>query len=198
MRIVLLISISVLIVSCSLFKKKNKNQEVSEIAVDAPVAEKEPKQVMSIEIAEASENQVMMAYHEVCDVFLAALQSGSSENIEALFPDAALAKFLSPAETSELTDAEIKDKMINGLVTRFKENLNKLKAAANENNVDLSALTIRNCLYFDSGDPETVPRVLSVEFGSETKLYKVPITVLDYNKKTYVFEILKTTGIFDE
>ncbi|MBO6514960.1 MAG: hypothetical protein JJ975_00230 [Bacteroidia bacterium] len=198
MRIFLYVSVVFLFCSCKLFKKNSSSsEEVSK--TEKTEAASEPEQPNStIEIAEAQETNVMMAYHEVCDVFLAVLQTQNWEIINPFFAEPDLARYLSPKQTIDQTDQQIREKMIGPMTQRFKDNIGKLRKSAEENSVDLTKLRVQNCLYFDSDDPATVPRVLSVELGDGSKVYKIPVTVLDYKKQTYVFEILNTTRIFDK
>lgn len=184
--------------SCSLFKSgKKKSTENVETTTEVS-AENEIEEPKVIVVSESSDAPVMMAYHEICDQFLLALQSGSMEPLSTFAVTPALARILSPKETAELTDKQIQETMISGLQQRFLDNLNKLRQAAKDNSVDLNKLRVQNCLYFESDDPPTVPRVLSIELESKGNVFKIPVTILSHEKKTYVFEILKTTGVFDK
>ncbi len=153
-------------------------------------------EIADIETVDVAPDVVIMAYGEVCDAFVASLQSGAVRPLETFFPTVDLAKTIAPKETSGKSDEEIKTQMVDGLINRFKGNLIQLQEAAKLNRVNLRSLTIKNCLYNESTDPETVPRVLSIEVMDNNKTYTIPVTVLTFEKKTYLFEILNTQNVF--
>lgn len=191
MKKVAFLFLCVWLTSCGLFKSKKATSE----AVEEPV-EEEPVIEMVIK-DQPPPSGIKMTYGEICETFLSTLQIGSAEGMNAYFPTVQVARSMSPNETNGKSDEEV-EKMLAGMKNRFKENLIKLRAAAIENKVELGKLNIRNCLYFDSEDGAMVPRVLSVEIGTADDLYKIPITVLNYSGKTYVFEVLNTTNIFNK
>jgi len=196
MKIFTLVITIVCFTSCGLFKK-NQKDDPTKIA-EEPVAEQEPTQpVQNIEVEQTPPQGIKMTYGEICEAFLATLQSGSVDQISQYFPPVSVARAMSGSSVSGKTDEEVQ-KMIDGMTARFGENVVKLQTAATENNVDVNGLRIRNCLYFDSKDPAMVPRVLSVELSDGSKDYKIPVTVLNYSGKTYVFEILNTQNVFNK
>ena len=189
MKNVALIILSVWLSSCGLFKSnKSKTEVVEEPVEDKPV---------ELVVDQPPQSGIKMTYGEICEAFLSTLQIGSVDGMNAFFPTVQVARSMSPNETSGKSDEEV-GKMITGMKLRFKENLIRLRASAIENKVELGNLKIKNCLYFDTKDNAMVPRVLSVEIGNQDKDYKIPLTVLNYSGKTYVFEILNTTNIFDK
>lgn len=191
----------IFLTSCGLFKKKVKDDEVvaeTEMSKD-PDAEIKPRSTpVPIETVQPAQDDLIMAYGEVCEAFLAALKSGSTAPMEPFFPDVRMAKSIAPNEVANKTDEQIENEILKGMRDRFTNNLTRLRAHAAENNVDLNKQSLLNCLYVESKDPDMVPRVLSVEIGSPEKKYPIAITVLKLDSKTYVFEILNTTGIFNK
>jgi len=196
MRIIAIITVVMCLTSCGLFKK-NKGSDPTVIQ-EEPVAEETPAEPTNpIEVTEIPPSSIKMTYGEICEAFLSTLQSGSVDQISPYAPTVAVARAMASGETSGKSDKDVQA-MIDGVTDRFKENIEKLRTAASENNVDLNNLRVRNCLYNESTDPAMVPRVLSVELSNGTKDFSIPVTVLNYSGKTYVFEILMTTGIFDK
>ncbi|MFT5513117.1 MAG: hypothetical protein ACI8SE_001517 [Bacteroidia bacterium] len=196
MRLIAIITAIICFTSCGLFKKK-KQADPTKI-VEAPVAEEQPTQpIQTIEAEEIPPQGIKMTYGEICESFLSTLQSGSVDQISQYLPNLSVARAIFGQEASGKSDEEVQA-MIDGLTARFMENIEKLRTSASENGVDINTLRVRNCLYFDSEDPIMVPRVLSVELSDGTKDYKIPVTVLNYSGKTYVFKILITTNIFDK
>lgn len=172
---------------------KSRNKEV----VEETVAEDTPKsEITDIETVETAPEVMIMGYGEICDAFVATLQTGNSRPMEQYFPTLDLAKTIAPNETSGKTDEQIKTEMVDALINRFKENLHKLQEAAKLNRITLQSLTVKNCLYNESSDPETVPRVLNIEVMDNNGSYTIPVTVLKFENKTYVFEILNTQNVF--
>lgn len=196
MRIVAIMTAIVCLTACGLFKK-NKGSDPTVIQ-EEPVAEETPTEPTTpLEVTKIPPAGIKMTYGEICEAFLSTLQSGSIDQISQYTPTIAVARAMSAKETNGKSDKEVQG-MIDGLTARFNENIGKLKTAASENNVDLNNLRVRNCLYNESTDPVMVPRVLSVELSNGVKDFSIPVTVLNYSGKTYVFEILMTTGIFDK
>ncbi|MCB9262426.1 MAG: hypothetical protein H6607_08640 [Flavobacteriales bacterium] len=183
--------------SCALFKSK-KTKTASPTAEATPV--KLPKDLPTLDTvfeAEPAEDVIVMAYSEVGNAFLSSLKNGNTNSLKPFMADVSVAKTLSPKETKGMTDKEIENKMLTSLHARFDDNFNKLIAAAKENKVDLAPLRLLNCIYHETTDPQTVPRALTIEIGTSTAKYSIPVTVINLANKTYIFEILKTTGVFN-
>lgn len=196
MRLIAIMTALICLTSCGLFKKSEQDDPTK--IVEEPVAEQQPTQpTIALELKDAPPEEIKMTYGEICEAFLSTLRSGSVDQMSQFFPSLSVARAISGQEASGKSDKDVQE-MINGLTTRFMENIEKLKTSASDNNVEINSLRVRNCLYFDSKDPVLVPRVLSVELSDGSKDYKIPVTVLNYSGKTYVFEILNTTNIFNK
>ncbi len=194
MKNLLILLIVTLLSSCGLFKKKESNEPT--VIKEEPQAEKEI--VAPTIILDPTENPpegVQMAYGEVCEAFKATLQSGSLDQFIQYLPTVAIARAMSPTETTGKSDKDVQI-MIDGLSKTFLRNIKKIQESAEENNVDLTKLMTRNCIYYKSDAPPMEPRVLSVQLSSGTVDFNVPITILNYSGKSYVFEILNTTNLF--
>lgn len=196
MRLIALTTILFFLTSCGLFKKNQGDDPT--VIKEEPVVEETPiEPIKTLEVEEIPPQGIKMTYGEICEAFLSTLQSGSNDQISQYFATVPVARAMSGKETNGKTDKDVQV-MIDGLTARFQENINKLRTAADENNIDITKLRVRNCLYNESTDPAMVPRVLSVQLSNGVKDYTIPVTVLNYSGKTYVFEILMTTGIFDK
>ena len=196
MRILAIMTTFICLSACGLFKKNNGEDPT--VIQEEPVAEETPTEpIKTIEVEQVPPAGIKMTYGEVCESFLSTLQSGSIDQISQYTPTVAVARAMSGKETDGKSDKDVQG-MIDGLTTRIKDNIDLLRTAASDNNVDLNNLRLRNCLYNESTDPVMVPRVLSVQLSDGVKDYSIPVTVLNYSGKTYVFEILMTTGIFNK
>lgn len=196
MRLIAITTLVIFISSCGLFKK-SKGEDPTVIQ-EEPVAQETPDEpIIKLEVEEIPPEGIKMTYGEVCEAFLSTLQSGSIDQISQYNPSVTVARAMSGKETAGKSDKDVQA-MIDGMNDRFKENIEKLRTAAKDNDVDLNTLRIRNCLYNESTDPAMVPRVLSVQLSNGVQDFTIPVTVLNYSGKTYVFEILNTTRIFDK
>ena len=119
------------------------------------MAQQDPTQadqpIKNIEVQQTPPEGIQMAYGEICESFLSTLQSGSADQISQYFLDVTVARAIAGKETSGKTDKEVQV-MVDGMTSRFMENVNNLRTDADENNVTLNSLRVRNCLYFDSDE----------------------------------------------
>lgn len=124
------------------------------------------------------------------------LKTGEYESVLEFMPDYAMARILSPENTNTLSDQEIESQMLTPVKQRFADNLEKIRQAVVGRGHNITSVSLAHRELHVSEDPPLVPRVmtLSLKAGSETASF--PITYLVYEGRVYLFEILKTTGIF--
>jgi len=196
MKFIAIVTSLICLTSCGLFKKNQKDGPTK--IVEEPVAEQEPTQpIQNIEVQQTPPQGIKMTYGEVCESFLSALQSGSVDQISQYFLDVTVARAIAGKETNGKTDKDVQV-MIDGMTSRFMENIEHLRTAADENNVNLNGLRVRNCLYFDSEEPGSMINFLTPDLSDGSKDYKTTLTIANYSGKTYVMEIVKTTNVFNK
>jgi hypothetical protein len=200
MKLLALSIIFLSLTSCGSFKKNQGDDptKIKEEPKEEPVAEVDPSQpVQDIEVVQEPKQGLKMTYGEICESFLSTLQSGSVDQMSQHFPTIAVARAISGKAASGKTDEEMQV-MIDDLTTRFMSNIEKLRTAANESNVELNTLRVRNCLYFDSEQPNSMMNFLTSELNDGSKDYKITMSIANYGGKTYAREIIKTTNVFNK
>jgi|GEM_PF-4792101 len=113
--------------------------------------------------------------------------SGNSSDLEALLPDAAFARILSPKETKDMTDEKIKSDMLDGLRNRLIANVENVQKDIRNKGIDSKSLKVVEIVEEPSTDPPLVPRVLSVKIENDNWRASVPVT---YVKPKAKFRII--------
>lgn len=149
-------------------------------------------------VSNASEEAVTSApspIEVVAKDFSKAVINDDVELLKKYFADAAIARSLSP-KAKEMSDDEIQTSMLEALHNRFITNFEAIQTNIAANNYDRSMLSFGGYKYYETDDPITVPRALSVSFKVGDKVETTTITALLMDNRVYLFEILNTTNVF--
>lgn len=125
------------------------------------------------------------------------LKTGEYGPVLEFMPDYAMARIITPENTNQLTDEEIQSQMLTPVKQRFAENLEKIRQAIIARGHNTTRVSLSGRELHPSEDPPLVPRVMTLKFRAGNETASVPVTYLVHEGRVYLFEILKTTGVFD-
>lgn len=146
--------------------------------------------------AAAVQNNDSLPY-KLAPVIAESLIKGDEKLLNEHFPTVEIARFLAGGKGKSMTDDEIKDQMLVPLKERFAANLEVIQADMKRLNITAADLEYSKFKYFDTNEPVTVPRALTIYLNNQGKEVQVPTSVLKIHDKWYVFEILMSSGRFD-
>lgn len=150
------------------------------------------------EVVDDADQSLESAFDQMGKALLMAMTSTNEESVLSFLPDIACARIMSADIAEGKTDEEIKKEMLDPLAQRFKDNIMNLRSNIAENNIEKSLISYVGNEYHESDDPGLIPRALSLNYNVDGNDVTVPVTVAKIGSKWYLFEILHSTGLFDQ
>jgi hypothetical protein len=140
--------------------------------------------------------QVNRRYDPLIQAFNKAVIDKDRSLIRKFYPSIHAAKRLAKDAVKGKTDEQIQKEMLDPMKSRFEQNLKSidLEMIAHKVQVDLFSYTgVR-----ESDETRTlIPQPVEVLYDNDGKEVSIPITIAYIDGSWYVFEILKTSGLFD-
>lgn len=188
--IAILLIASFFISSCALFSKKQlANVDAVEEVLEAP---------SEIVMQPVGELGITDMRAKLASIFTYALVENDIEALNDFLPTVSLLRMLASNETKALTDKEVKEKMVDGIVSRFTTNFEKLQTAIDENDIDRAKLKYKSYTSESASTTNFAPTPVLIVLDYDGKDITIPVTSVNMDAKCTLFEILKTTNIFSE
>jgi hypothetical protein len=133
----------------------------------------------------------------LCYAFTNTVATNDFGHIGHYFPNAEVARQLSPKETGGMTDEDIEKNLLAPLRERLEANVENLRRDAEKKGLEYSHIAmIREELQ--PRENESMPvDVVTILLGSDRITGTVPVTFSEIDGKFYIFEVLFTTDIFN-